>query len=146
MDDPRKGACSFSEDTTNSDSNLLYQFQIHKQTKQKIGHIHRLPSGNKASTTHLHFPFQNGSISQCESYMRDEGGVGQPLEKKIEHFMDDPRKGACNFSENTAKSDSNLLYQFQSHEQMKQKMGHVHQMPSGNKASPTHLHFPLFLL
>ena len=30
--------------------------------------------------------------------------------------MDDPRKGACNFSKDTANSDSNLLYQSQSHE------------------------------
>ena len=55
MDDPRKGACNFSEDTANFDSNLLYQSQNHKQMKQKLGHVHRLHSGNKASTAHLLF-------------------------------------------------------------------------------------------
>ena len=54
--------------------------------------------------------------TQGESYMRDEDGVGQLLKEEKKHFMDDPRKGACNFSKDTANSDSNLLYQSQSHE------------------------------
>ena len=54
--------------------------------------------------------------TQGESYMRDEDGVGQLLKEEKKHFMDDPRKGACNFSKDTANSDSILLYQSQSHE------------------------------
>ena len=35
MDDPRRGACSFSEDTANSDSNLLHQAQSYKNSQDE---------------------------------------------------------------------------------------------------------------
>ena len=95
---------------------LIQKYPVHqnqqkpnKLSKEKKGHGHGVPAGNKASTAHLHFPFQNGSVPQCESYTRNKDGVGQPLEEEIEYFMDDPRKGACNFSDDTANIDSRLL-------------------------------------
>ena len=35
MDYPRKGACSFSEDTANLDSRLLYQSQSHENSQDE---------------------------------------------------------------------------------------------------------------
>ena len=35
MDDPRKGACSFSEDTANLDSWLLYQSESHENSQDE---------------------------------------------------------------------------------------------------------------
>ena len=39
-----------------------------EQTEQKTGgHTHQRPPGNKASTAHLHFPFQNVDVPICEN-------------------------------------------------------------------------------
>ena len=35
--------------------------------------------------------------------------MDRPLEKDIELFMDDPRRGACNFDEDSSFSDSDIL-------------------------------------
>ena len=37
----------------------------------------------------------------------------QPLEEDIEHFMDDPKRGACSLGEESSYSDSNRLLQAQ---------------------------------
>ena len=74
-----------------------------------------MPTWHKASTADVHFPFRNGSVPQCENHIRDEDGVGQLLEEETEQFMDDPRRGACSFGEDSSYSDSNLLHQAQSY-------------------------------
>ena len=39
-----------------------------EQTEQKTGgHTHQRPPGNKASTAHLHFLFQNVDVPICEN-------------------------------------------------------------------------------
>ena len=93
---------------------------------------------NIVSTAHLHFPFQNGDVPRCEHYIRGEDDGGHHSEKEKEYFMVDDqgdeengfkgnqernstitydlRKGACNFSDDTANLDSSLLYQSRSHD------------------------------
>lgn len=128
-DDPKRGACGRSNESCRNSiikvselkhdvkSNINLPQAEDEYTKWKTGkQCRQLPPGDIASTAHPHFPFPNGDVPKCESYIRDEDEGGQHLEKKKEHFMDDLRKGACSFSEDTANLDSWLLYQSQSHE------------------------------
>ena len=39
--------------------------------------------------------------------------MDRPLEKDIELFMDDPRRGACNFDEDSSYSNSKILFRAQ---------------------------------
>ena len=48
-----------------------------EQIKLKnYGQGHRVPARHKAFTAHLHFPFENRSISQCGNYMKEEDDEG----------------------------------------------------------------------
>ena len=76
---------------------------------------YQVPAWHKAFTAHLHIPFKNGSVPQRDNHIRDEDGIGQLLEEDIEHFMYDPRRGACSLGEDSSYSDSNGLLQAQSY-------------------------------
>ena len=100
---------------------------------QKGGQFRLLPPGNIAPTAHVHFPFQNKDIERCKHDIRDEDDEVCHSQKEKEYTVvndhgdeenyskeinqerkstnaDDPRKGACSFSDYTTNIDSRLLY------------------------------------
>ena len=81
-----------------------------EQFTDHVGYGHRAIAWHTECATHLHFPAKNGSVSQCENYIGDGYGMDQSLKKDIEHFMDDPRRGARSFGEDSSYSDSNILF------------------------------------
>ena len=101
-------------------AHLCFPFENRSQSLKEIeqfmdrgGNGRRVPAWNTEFAAHLHFPVKNGNVPQCENHIRDGDGVCQPLEEDIEHFMDDPKRGACSLGEESSYSDSNRLLQAQ---------------------------------
>ena len=83
--------------------------QSMKDIKQFTGHVGYgrrapAPAWHTEDAAYPKVPAKNDNVRQCENYIKDGHGMDQFLERDMEYFMDDPRRGAHSFS------DSNILF------------------------------------
>ena len=69
---------------------------------------HRVPMKNRAVTTHLHFPFGNDRISQCDNHIKNENNARQSM-KEVEQFKNHVGYGCRTPARKIITSKTNMV-------------------------------------